>query len=45
MKAKWVKVLGFVGAVATGVSLIVAGDLTQGIGIIAAALSSATMLS
>jgi hypothetical protein len=45
MSSKFVKILGFIGALATGASLIVAGDFAQGVGIIAAALSSATMFS
>lgn len=43
-KSKIIKITGLVGALLSGVSLCLAGDLTQGIGIIAASLSSVSIL-
>lgn len=43
MRIKYVKYLGLLGALFTGGSLILAGSLSEGVGIIAAALSSASL--
>lgn len=45
MKVKYVKWLGLLGALATGVSQIVAGDVVNGVGIISASLASAGIFS
>lgn len=41
MKVKYVKWLGFVGALCAGAAQIIAGDIVTGAGVIAAAFSSA----
>lgn len=43
-RMQWMKILGFVGAVATGTAAMIAGDIVAGAGIISAALSSSTLL-
>lgn len=40
-RVKVAKVLGFLGAVASGVAVAIAGNIPEGIGIILASLSSA----
>lgn len=43
-RTQWTKILGFVGALATGAAMMIAGDIVAGVGIISAALSSSTLL-
>lgn len=43
-RIKWIKVLGLVGALATGTAAVIAGDVVTGVGIVSAALSSSTLL-
>lgn len=43
-KVKIAKWFGFGAALLSGIGIILAGDLVQGVGIIAASLSSASML-
>jgi len=38
--SSWVRLFAFVGAVGTGLSLAIGGSIAEGIGIIAAAVSS-----
>ena len=45
MKVEYIKWFGLLGALSAGVSLTIAGDVVNGGGIIAAALSSAGVLS
>lgn len=45
MNTKYIKWLGLIGALFAGTSQILAGDLVSGSGVIAAALSSAGVLS
>lgn len=42
-KSKFIRVFGFMGALLTGISSIISGDLITGSGIIAAALSSVSV--
>lgn len=41
MKIKYVKWLGFIGALCAGAAQVIAGDVVTGAGVIAAAFSSA----
>lgn len=45
MKVKYIKWIGFLGALSAGTAQILAGDIVNGGGVIAAALSSAGVLS
>lgn len=45
MKYMYIKWAGLLGAVLTGSTMIVAGDNATGVGVIAAALSSASIFS
>lgn len=45
MKVKYIKWFGLLGALFAGISQILAGDVVNGGGVIAAALSSAGVLS
>lgn len=45
MKVKYTMWFGLLGALSAGVSQIIAGDVVNGCGVIAAALSSAGVLS
>lgn len=42
-KPNWIKLLGMIAAIASGVAVIVGGDLITGVGVIASAFSSATL--
>lgn len=44
-KTKWIKLLGMAAAIAAGLASLVAGNVVEGVGIIAAAFSSTTALS
>lgn len=45
MKVEYIKLIGLIGALFAGTAQILAGDFTNGGGVIAAALSSAGVLS
>jgi amino acid permease len=44
-KSRMIKLLGLVGAVSTGLTLALGGNVAEGVGIIAASLSSITAIN